>query len=176
MAMIPLLVARLIEGVDEDLGNSICLPYFNGLSPNPEPSGQVCLNVNDIDTVKILIHKSNIPVNTLQSIHRSDDSTPYQNLSGKDAVIILIIHAVSGTISKDVQIYDSPNNDSKSGATLRLRTGAGLDPILSGINEKFTMGIMRISNNNFCVIENNTNTANNDINIVDAAYVVERGA
>ena len=168
-------IVSIVTGVDEDLGNSVCLPYYDGLagSSTPESTGQVCLNVNDADTVKYLIHATTITIGQVRSIH-DISGTSYQNLSGKDAFVILVITAKdNGTTPRNIKILDAPTADSSAGATLRLETG--LLGVLDGQNEKLTMGIAKISNNNFCNIENSTGAGNNDISVDDVAYAVERG-
>lgn len=159
------------------MANSVCLPYYDGVagSVTPETSGQVCLNVNDIDTVKLLNHTTTITIGQVRSIHLAND-VPYQNLSGNDAFVILVITAKgNGTTPRDIKIWDGPTVDSITGATLRLETGNNLIGILNSENEKLTMGIIKISNNNYCNIENATGAGNNDISVDDVAYAVERG-
>lgn len=171
-------IVSIVTEEDQDLGNSICLPYFDGESNTAEPSGQMCINVNDIDTVKMLIHNTDISAGSdIKSIHLADDVSSYQNTSGNDAFVIMVISSKgAGSVTRDIKIWDSPvNNDKTGGAILRLESSTGLPGFLNGSNKKATMGVIKISNNNYCVIENATVGATNDINISDTAWVVERG-
>ena len=109
-----------------------------------------------------------------KSLHLIDNSTSYQNNSGNDAFVILIINVIgAGGNARQVLLYDAPTNDSIAGATLRLDTGA-ITSILNNIGAKLTVGPIRISNGNYCVIHNSS-AATNDITIPLLAWVVERG-
>jgi len=173
MSQSVLSILILAEDVDEDMASQICLPYFNGLTA--KESGQICISVGDNDSIKQLVHDANLPVNVPLSIHLSDDSTSYQNNSGNDAFVILVVNAISsdGAV-RSFEIYDAPTDDSIASATLRFENQGGILNLLNADNQKQTVGPIKISNGNFCVINNST--VNNGMNIIDGlAWVVERG-
>jgi len=163
--------------IEEDLPDHfISLPFFRGASGStPEPSGQISLGVNDIDTVKPLIHDVDISVGTSRSIHEADDSTPYQNLSGNDAFIILILQAgdtVNG-VPANYKIWDSPTTDTATGTERFDTQGGNLANNMNATQQRITLGPFKISNNNYCVINP---IANSDLRVRDyLAWVVERG-
>ena len=167
------IVSLEIEGADDMADSYISLPYFRG-NGTVEPSGSISLGVNDIDTVKPLIHDADISIGAGNSIHEADDSTSYQNNSGKDAFVIMILQ-VGATVTDvaSYKIWDSPTNNTATG-TVRFDTqGAFLANQMNAVGQRITLGPFKISPNNFCVINP---VANADLRVRDyLAWVVERG-
>lgn len=172
---LPLIMYQIPEVEEELPDHFISLPFYSGTDSTEDTSGQVSLGVFDADAIKRLIHDTAISsVTNDQSIHLIDDSTSYQNNSGNDAFIILILQAVgAGIVARQALLYDAPTDNSTAGATLRLDTGS-ISGILRDTGDRLTIGPIRISNGNYCVIHNSA-VATNDIKVQLAAWVVERG-
>jgi len=157
----------------DDLPDSFLqLTNFRGVDGSTV-DGFVQLGVNDGDTVKGLLHTTDIADTQLRSVHLDDDSTSYQNTTGLDSVVVLQIRAVnSGTTDRNFKVYTSPNDNSKTGATEVF----SMDVIsyLNALNDVFTTPPLAIKNNHFCVVENNSGDATSDIDVLRESRVVER--
>ena len=89
-------------------------------------------------------------------------------------LILAINVTLAGGGNTNFKIWDSPNNDSTSGATVRYVNDGGIASFLNAVGEKQTIGPIRISTGNYCVIE--VINATNNLNVINGlAWVVERG-
>lgn len=144
----------------------ISIPKFLGATV---PEGEQLLGVQDGDRVRALRHGT-ISNGQVFSVHIQDNATSYQNTSGFDAFAILVVEASGVAQTRIINIYDSPTDNSTAGATLRFDINQNF---FDSTNEKLTTPPMKISNNNFCVVENVTGAAG-DIIIEVQSIVVER--
>jgi len=137
-------------------------------------AGVMLLGVNDGDTVLVLRHTADITDTQLRSIHETNDSTSYQNTSGKDAFVILVVVARgAGSATRAFKIYSSPNDNSKTSATEVYEFPSGAAGMTVSLNQ-FTTPPLKIQNNHFCVIENNSGDGTSDIDCAENCRVVER--
>lgn len=138
-------------------------------------AGQVHLGVQDGDTVKYLIHSADIAEAGVKSLHLPDDSTAYQNTSGFDAqVIILIRGRDTGTQARHIKVYSAPTTDSTSSAT-EVFDYDGTN--FNASTSLLTTPPLKISNNHYIVIENvdESRVGNNDVDVgLFGTIVVER--
>lgn len=176
MVSLPNILFKIEKEEDEEL-SQICLPYFNGTTASPsdpEASGQICISVKDEDTVRQLAKGVAFTQNVPGSINLSNDSTSYQNNSGFDAMVIFVIRvSLDGGGISSFEVYDAPTDNSIAAATLRFQNFGGISSLLNAAGERQTIGPIKISNGNFCVINNST--ATNTLNITEGlAWVVER--
>lgn len=173
MIPFPISVSILADG-DEMPDNLFGLAYYDGTQATPKESGGVALGVNDADTIQILAYDTTITTGQIFSIHERDDSTSYQNVSGANATAVLNIQAQNAGSTRHIRIWSSPNDDSKTSATLILeidQTG-----ILDNAAEILTVICPKIQNNHYLVIENaGASTEDIKIPLSRPSYVVERG-
>ncbi len=135
--------------------------------------GQFFLGIKDGDSVKILVHTTDIQDTQLRSVHLSDDSTSYQNNSGKDAFAIIKLTARdSGTGSRAFKIYSSPNDNSKTSATEVYDFDGNTG--FNNTSEDWTTPPLKIQNTHFCVVECLSGNALRDIDVSVQSRVVER--
>jgi len=129
------------------------------------------LGIKDGDSVKLLVHTTDITDAQLRSVHLSDDVTSYQNLSGKDAfVILLLVARNTSTGPRPFKIYSSPNDNSKTGATEVYDFDGNTG--FNNTGEGWTTPPLKIQNNHFCVVENLSGNALRDISVSIASRVV----
>ena len=135
--------------------------------------GKILVGMQDEDTFRHLIHLTDITGGgDIKSMHLEDDSTSYQNTSGQDAYFALEIFITNSTGTRDIAIYSSPNDNSKTSATLVHTINS---PNFGGtINRFWTTPVLRVQNNEYIVVENNS-AASDDLDIRFNSLVVERG-
>jgi len=159
-------------GVKHQIG----IPMFDGLVSDASKvfSRQMTIGVNDGDTVVPIVHSANVTNGGgLNSMHRTDDVTSYQNLSGKTAYAIVVIKS-SQAGAKLFKLYSSPVDNSKAGATEIFDNVGGFYAISGNLDAVTIPIVLEIQNNHYLVLENNTVAA--DFVNMDTLYsvVVER--
>lgn len=180
MAMIPLLVARIVQADDGDglADNYQSLPKFTGTGTNI--SGDVNVGIENGDTVKGFFSSVDITEGTALSVHDESD-TDYQNTSGADATTVLILLATNtGAATRHVRVYSSPTTDTIAGGTLVWETGQSDSTFFDAASDQLTSPPMQIQNNHFIVVNNvdDSRAGTNNVQVLGlnsniAAFVVE---
>lgn len=123
-----------------------------------------------------LRHEADIDDTDILSVHLFDNSTPYQNTSGKDAYFVLQVRVTGSAGDRIIEIYSSDDPDSLTTSTL-LQT---LDS--SGISEwdatgdKLSSQVLVVPTGRYITIQNISGTTgfSVDIEIDDGSIVVEQ--
>ncbi len=141
-------------GGDGGAENFIATPFYTGEVGTPEPSGGNYLGVGDPNNAKFLVHRLAISEGVSDNVLLEDNTTPYQNTSGEDAVAIITIRATgAGTEERHWRIWDSPTSATATG-TLRYEFGSdATSGKMDASGLLMTCPPIKVSNNNFIVLE-----------------------
>ena len=141
--------------------------YSNRIGLNT-PSRTDRIGYNRDETVTSLVYNTAIDDAGIQSLHLLNDSTDYQNTSGKTAYAVITVNSQTGVTPKKFKIYSAPTINSKSGATLVFDSTTLMQGTTSmnANGEKLTTWLLPIQNNHFIVLENTTGTSSQFINVI----------
>lgn len=154
------------------------VPFYPGTGASLTATGTgIQLGVNTDDTIKYLIHLSAIAEGAIAAVFEEDNTTIYQNNSGKTAIVSLVISATgSGTLERHPRVYSAPNSGNLTGALLRWEIGTTQTNILDADLELLTTPPLFINDNHFIVVENvdDSRAGINSILVTPISAVVER--
>jgi len=105
----------------------------------------------------ILLHQTPIVIGSgnAKSLHRSDDSTAYQNTTGNVVHVIVTPIITNDGPLNSYKIYSAPNNDSLTGATEVFDLADfTINWDISASFDRWTSALVPIQDNHFIVIEN----------------------
>lgn len=148
----------IVSAVVPDTGDDMADNYY------PFPifvGGTQSVEVNRIgyarnDTLKRVVHSGDIDDGDTLSLHLPDDTTAYQNNSGKIAYAIVTFIAASLSGARSIKIYSAPTSDSVTGATEVWNSDDHTVNSWSATNSLFTSVLVEIQDSHYIVIENNT--------------------
>lgn len=156
MAMIPLLVARIVEG---EVGDGLADNYLTYIRFVKSTSVAVQVQRDQIgynrdDVVVLLQHNASILLNETKSLFLGGfTSTAYQNTSGNTAFVIVSGNIAGTGVNARFKLYSAPTTDSKAGATEVFDS----DDIVSSwnaVSSRTTSFLVPIQDNHFIVFEN----------------------
>lgn len=167
-------VSILPESGDGMADSYFPITNFNGQSSTTIDFIQ--LGVNDGDTMRTLIHSTDITDTQLRSIHSDDDSTSYQNGSGFNAIAVLVLGARgAATVIRNFKLWSSPNDNSKTSATLVYDFSTStVGTVFDSSADSFTCPPVKVQNSHYLVLENLSGSATGDIDVGLGSKVVER--
>ena len=151
-------------GVDNLADNYILFSMYIG-STSSSRNDQIGYNRGE--TVKKLVFNTNFDDTVTNSLHLADDSTDYQNTSGKTAYAIVTVNAAVNSGDRAFKIWSAPTTNSKTAAIEVYdsadwaHTSTGFD----GSSDKFSSVLVPITVNHFVVIENTSGTSSRNINV-----------
>jgi hypothetical protein len=116
-------------------------------------------------TLKTLTHGSLFDDTVTKSLHLSDDSTDYQNTSGKVAYAMVTITSDGDSGARSAKIYSAPTTDSKTAATEVWDSLNFTAATAWGPSELITSWLVPIQNNHYIVIENTSGATPRDIKV-----------
>jgi len=139
------------EEFDEDVGNQVCLDYYNSSNG---VSGKICAKYDDTDT--LITIKPGAVVGTV-TLHNVRDDSNLKNTSGQDWVVLLIIGAI-GSSGNDptFKIRASDTLDTADGTVLEDHSVAHLNTVTTGTDESITVRLI-VPTGKFLTLEEVTN-------------------
>jgi len=176
MIPLPISVSTLAE--DDDLASLITLPYYEGTGAAATTEASVSLKVPDDGRIIPILHETDITEGTAVSLHMDDDSTSYQNISGKKAGAILTISCRgAGVLSRHFKLYSAPTDNSTAAATEIFDYDGDGKVGMDAAGEHLTVLIPEsIQNNHYLVLENvdESRAGVNDIHVGRQAWIAEQ--
>lgn len=142
--------------------NYIVFDQFNGSGVS---SREIHIGYARTETVKILTHNAVFDDTVLKSLHLADDTTDYQNNTGKIAYAMVTMSSDSDSGARAAKIYSAPTTDSKAAA---LEVWDSVDALAGSAwnaSESITSWLVPIANGDFIVIENTSGVTPRDIRV-----------
>jgi len=176
--VIPIVISvSILERVADQLSDYyILMPIFLGGSSANRTDR---IGYNRDETITRLVHEADIDDTELQSLHLADDTTAYQNTSGKTAYAMITVRAITDAGERNFKIYSAPTTNSKAAATEVYNSDDWL--VTTGwdaTGEKVTTHLLPIQNNHFIVLENTSGASPRNIEVDDTetleAFVIEQ--
>jgi hypothetical protein len=119
------------------------------------------------ETIVRLTHGSGFDDTVDESMHLVDDSTSYQNTSGKTAYAMITVNALTNAGDRAYKIWSSPNdNDKTSGTEVFDSTDVLTDlNLFDADDDKLTSYLVPITNNHYIVVENTSGASSRNISV-----------
>lgn len=140
------------------------------------------IGYNRDETVVHLVHATAFDDTATESLHVKDDSTSYQNTTGKTAYAIITVNASTQTgVERDFKVHSAPTDNSKTAATLLYDTTNFIGSWAT-INTRVTTPLLAIADNHFIVIENTSGASSRNLSVPASnslesfAIVIEQAA
>jgi len=155
-----------IHGVDDMADNYYDFAVYLGGSAIAD---QQKIGYSRDDKLVALVHATTFDDTVLKSLHLGDDSTDYQNTTGKTVYVIVTVSVLSAGGDRAYKIWSAPTTDSKTAAT-EVFDSDDIDTGANGFDatgDKLTSFLVPIQDNHFIVIENTSGASSRVIQITD---------
>jgi hypothetical protein len=139
------------EEFDEDVGNQVCLNYYNS---SPGITGTICAKYEDTDT---LITVKSEPVSGTTTLHNVMNDSVLQNSSGQDWVVLLIVSATGSLLTNPTfKIRASDTLDTADGTVLQDHSVAHLNTVTTGTDDSIAVRV-KVPTGKYLTLEEVTN-------------------
>jgi len=169
-----------VPTVDDDMAENYYLfpRYINSTVPLEYQR----IGHNRADNLVKLTHNTLFDHGTAVSLHLTDDTTDYQNTTGRTVYAIITVNAATDSGGRAYKIYSAPTTDSIVGATevydsTEWRTNTNN---FDSSADRWTSVLVPIQNTHYIVVENTSGVTSRRLQLVvsneDAGLVVEPAA